>query len=165
QPNGDFAMTVARQFLFSTWQELVFAELSASSDPMLASIANKAVKEVAYHATFSAEWVVRLGDGTDESRERMIAALEWLWRFTGELFDGDSRDTHSDDKARLLIDTSALKPSWDQRIGEVLGEAGLSIPAETRPVLGGRQGRHSEHLGHMLTEMQFLQRAYPDAVW
>ena len=158
QPNGDFAMTIARQFLFSTWQELLFETMTASPDDTFRAVAAKAAKEVAYHASFSADWVVRLGDGTEESRERMAAALEWLWRFTGELFD--------DAEVSLAPSgCAALKPAWDARVDAVLSDAGLSRPAEVRPVLGGRAGRHSEHLGHLLTDMQFLQRAYPDAVW
>jgi ring-1,2-phenylacetyl-CoA epoxidase subunit PaaC len=157
QPNGDFAQTIARQVLFSAWQELVFAELSASPDPAMAAVARKAAKEVAYHARFASEWVVRLGDGTEESRSRMTDSLAWMWRFTGELFDGGER--------ALGIDLAALRPAWDARIDAALAEAGLDRPPAQRPVTGGRRGRHTEHLGHMLTEMQFLQRAYPDAVW
>jgi ring-1,2-phenylacetyl-CoA epoxidase subunit PaaC len=164
QPNGDFAQTIARQFLFSTWQELMFEALTRSSDAALAAVAAKAVKEVAYHARFSGEWVVRLGDGAEESRAKMIAGLDWMWRFVDELFEMDAVD------ARLLaagvaVDQPALRPAWDARVDAVLAEAGLDRPAPRRATVGGRAGRHSEHLGHMLSEMQFLQRAYPDQVW
>ena len=164
QPNGDFAQTIARQFLFSTWQELMFEALTRSSDATLAAVANKAVKEVAYHARFCGEWVVRLGDGTEESRAKMVSGLDWMWRFVDELFEMDAVD------ARLLaagisVDQPALRPAWDARIDAVLAEAGLDRPAARRATVGGRTGRHSEHLGHMLSEMQFLQRAYPDQVW
>ena len=155
QPNGDFAQTVARQFLFSNWQELLFDQLARGADARLASIAGKAVKEVAYHARFASEWVVRLGEGTDESRTRMAAGLDWLWRFTGELFED----------LGPLADAQALRPAWDERINAALAEAGLDRPADTRPVLGGRDGHHSEHLGHLLCTMQFLPRTYLDAVW
>jgi ring-1,2-phenylacetyl-CoA epoxidase subunit PaaC len=164
QPNGDFAQTIARQALFSTWQELLFDGLCGSADATLAAVAAKAVKEVAYHARFACEWVVRLGDGTDESRRRMIAGLDWMWRFTGELFEADA--VVSDlVAAGVAVDPTALRPAWDARFDAMLSEAGLDRPADRRPILGGRQGRHSEHLGHLLSQMQFLQRAYPGAVW
>ena len=159
QPNGDFGQTIVRQALFSTWQELLFTELAGLGDATVAGIARKAVKETTYHASFSREWVVRLGDGTDESRQRTADALEWMWRFTGELFDD------RDGAFAGLVDLAALRPEWDTRIDATLAEAGLERPAERRPVTGGRRGVHSEHLGHLLSEMQFLQRAYPDAVW
>ncbi|HEX4534911.1 MAG TPA: 1,2-phenylacetyl-CoA epoxidase subunit PaaC [Rhizomicrobium sp.] len=152
QPNGDFAQTIARQFLFSNWQELLFRELCAAPEPRLVAIAQKAVKEVAYHARYANEWVVRLGDGTEESRARMIAGLDWMWRFVDELFDAD-------------VGAPSLRGDWDARIAATLGEAKLETPKTRRGVKGGRAGHHSEHLGHLLTEMQFLQRAYPDAVW
>lgn len=164
QPNGDFAQTIARQFLFSTWQELMFEALTRSSDATLAAVANKAVKEVAYHARFSGEWVVRLGDGTDESRGKMIAGLDWMWRFVDELFEMDAVDTRLL-AAGISVDQVALRQAWDARVGAVLAEAALDRPASRRATVGGRVGRHSEHLGHMLSEMQFLQRAYPDQVW
>jgi ring-1,2-phenylacetyl-CoA epoxidase subunit PaaC len=164
QPNGDFAQTIARQFLFSTWQELLFAALQSSTDETIAGVAAKAVKEVAYHAGFSAEWVVRLGDGTEESRARMIAGLDWMWRFTGELFETDAVDEAVMGMG-AGVDKQALRPVWDARIDQVLADAGLERPAARRDIVGGRAGRHSEHLGHLLSGMQFLQRAYPDAVW
>jgi ring-1,2-phenylacetyl-CoA epoxidase subunit PaaC len=159
QKNGDFAHTIARQFLFSHYQELLFAELAASKHERFAAIAAKAVKEVTYHAKLASDWVVRLGDGTDESRARMIAGLDWMWRFADELFAMDEIDT------ALGIDKAALKPAWDQRINAVLAEATLERPASRRAITGGRAGHHSEQLGHLLTEMQFLQRAYPGATW
>ncbi len=164
QPNGDFAQTIARQFLFSTWQELMFAQLQSSTDEMLAAIAEKGVKETTYHASFAGEWVVRLGDGTDESRDRMVAGLDWMWRFTGELFEVDAVD---EDVIAMGagVDKAALRSAWDARIDQVLADAGLERPAPRKDIVGGRSGRHSEHLGHLLSEMQFLQRAYPDAVW
>lgn len=164
QPNGDFAQTIARQFLFSHFQELQFGALTGSTDPRLAAIAAKAVKEVAYHARLASDWVARLGDGTDESRARMIAGLDWMWRFVDELFLMDAIETKLASQG-IAADKLALRAAWDARIDAVLAEATLSRPAPHRPVLGGREGHHSEHLGHLLSEMQFLQRAYPGATW
>jgi len=164
QPNGDFARTMARQFLFSTWQHLMLQRLVNSTDPRLAEVAAKAVKEVAYHARLSADWVIRLGDGTPESRSRMIDGFDWNWRFVEELFEADV------DEAELVatgvaVDRAALRPEWEAVIASVLAEANLPAPVVKRGVSGGRTGRHSEHLGHLLSQMQFLPRAYPDAVW
>lgn len=164
QPNGDFAQTIARQFLFSHYQELLFAALMQSADPRIAAIAAKAVKETAYHAALAGDWVVRLGDGTEDSKTRMIAGLDWMWRFADELFAMDEVDAAAL-QAGVGVDKAALRPAWDARIDAVLTDATLARPASRRPVLGGRTGRHSEHLGHLLSEMQFLQRAYPGATW
>ncbi len=164
QPNGDFAQTIARQFLFSHFQELNFAALAASEDARIAAIAAKAVKETAYHARLASDWAVRLGDGTDDSRARMVAGLDWMWRFADELFVMDALETKLANEG-LAADKAALRAPWDARIDTVLAEATLARPAPPRPVLGGREGHHSEHLGHVLSEMQFLQRAYPGAVW
>ena len=159
QKNGDFAQTIARQFLFSHFQELHLAALAASKHERFAAIAAKAVKEVTYHAKLASDWVVRLGDGTEESKARMVEGLDWMWRFADELFVMDEID------AALGVDKAALKPAWDQRIDAVLAEATLERPAARRAITGGRVGHHSEQLGHLLTEMQFLQRAYPSATW
>lgn len=164
QPNGDFAQTIARQFLFSHYQALLFAEMQNAEDERFAAIAAKAAKEVSYHATLASDWVVRLGDGTEESRARMIAGLDWMWRFADELFETDAVDAAAID-AGAGVDKAAFKPAWDARVDAVLADATLEPPAARRPVLGGRAGRHSEHLGHLLSEMQFLQRAYPGASW
>lgn len=164
QQNGDFAQTIARQFLFSTYQELMLERLASSADERLAAIAAKAVKEVAYHRRLASDWVVRLGDGTEESATRMSAGLDWMWRFVDELFETDALETKLAEDG-VAVDKAALRPEWDARIDAVLGEATLARPASRRPVLGGRSGHHSEHLGHLLSEMQFLQRAYPGAVW
>lgn len=164
QPNGDFAQTIARQFLFSNWQELLFRELAQSRNAMLAAIAAKAVKEVAYHARLANEWVVRLGDGTAESRGRMINGLEWMWRFGDELFDVDAV-LEPLIASGVAVDVRKLRPEWDARIARTLAEATLEAPKPRRGARGGRVGHHSEHLGHLLSEMQFLPRAYPGAVW
>ncbi len=164
QPNGDFAQTIARQFLFSHYQELLFAALMASKNAMIAAIAAKAVKETSYHATLASDWVVRLGDGTEESKARMIAGLDWMWRFADELFVMDDVDAAAI-AAGAGIDKAALRAAWDARVDAVLAEATLARPTPRRATTGGRMGRHSEHLGHLLSDMQFLQRAYPGATW
>jgi ring-1,2-phenylacetyl-CoA epoxidase subunit PaaC len=164
QPNGDFAQTIARQFLFSAYQELLYRALSTSQEPRLAAIAAKAVKEVAYHARLACEWVVRLGDGTVESRARMIAGLDWMWRFSDEIFAVDAAEAKLA-AAGIAADKPSLRLVWEARIATTLADANLAMPAPRRAVLGGRQGCHSEHLGHLLSEMQFLQRSYPGATW
>jgi ring-1,2-phenylacetyl-CoA epoxidase subunit PaaC len=164
QPNGDFARTMARQLLFSTYQKMLFDRLVVSANDFIASVAAKAVKEVAYHEELAAEWVIRLGDGTEESRQRMADGLAWNWRFIPELFDRDDVD-QAMAAVGVGTDTTAFRDAYDARIGAVLTEATLARPADQRPILGGRRGHHSEHLGHILSEMQFLPRAYPDAKW
>ncbi|MEQ1617637.1 MAG: 1,2-phenylacetyl-CoA epoxidase subunit PaaC [Terricaulis sp.] len=164
QPNGDFAQTMARQFLFSTFQELYLQALASSKDERLAAIAAKGVKEVAYHRQLASDWVVRLGDGTDESKTRIEAGLDWMWRFVDELFEMDELEAKLA-KERIGVDKSKLRAEWDRRVDAVLADATLARPASRRPVLGGRRGHHTEHLGHLLSQMQFLQRAYPGATW
>lgn len=164
QPNGDFGRAVARQFLFSTYQHALYERLSASTDARLAALAKKAAKETAYHARFAQEWVVRLGDGTEESRTRMADGLDWCWRFADELFVMDAAEAGLAAEG-VAIDKAALRPGFDAAVAAALAEAGLQAPAARRPVLGGRTGRHSEHLGHLLATMQFLPRTYPGAVW
>lgn len=167
-PNGDFADTMARQFYFDHAHLLLLHALAQSSDARVAEIAAKAVKEVAYHADRSADWVVRLGDGTAESHARMQRALDHLWPYTGELFAADAVDRMLID-AGVAADAPALRAPWTETIERVLGEATLRVPAgewmHGGHGRGGHQGVHTEHLGHLLTEMQFLQRAYPGARW
>ncbi len=162
QPNGDFGQTIARQFLFSTYQHLLYEQLAVSTDPTLAAIAAKGVKEVAYHAEVAADWVVRLGDGTPESAQRMADGIEWHWRFVDELFEPADVALVA---AGIAVDPATLRRAWDARIAAVLAEARLAPPAPRRAVTGGRRGHHSEHLGHLLATMQHLPRSYPGAVW
>ncbi len=164
QPNGDFGRTIARQFIFSTWQRALYQKLSASTDRRLAEIAAKALKETTYHAELAAEWVVRLGDGTEESHQRVIDGFEWCWRFVDELFAPDAVDAALVGSG-IAADGAKLRPVFDAVLAATFAEATLKLPTFPRPVLGGRKGHHSEHLGHLLAEMQFLPRAYPGAVW
>lgn len=164
QPNGDFAQTIARQFMFSNWQELLFRGLTRSRDATVAAIAAKAVKEVAYHARFANEWMIRLGDGTDDSRARVTRGLDWMWRFADELFEVDA-EIEPMIAAGIAVDARLLRAEWDARIAATLADATLELPKPRRAAKGGRAGHHSEHLGHLLSEMQFLPRAYPGATW
>ncbi len=164
QPNGDFAATMARQFLYAAFMQPYFEALSRSKDDALAAIAAKAVKEMAYHVRHSAEWVIRLGDGTDESRQRMISAVDDLWGYTGELFEMDGLETALAHDG-IVPDRVLLKAPWDALVGRVLKQATLDLPRPRAMQSGGRHGRHSEHLGHLLAIMQVLARRHPDAVW
>lgn len=164
RPNGDFGKTLMREFLFDAWHHLLLSELTRSADPTVREIAAKAVKEVSYHLDRSTDLVVRLGDGTDESRHRMQEALEDVWSYAGELFVGDAVDEQLD-AAGVAPNPASLKPGWDRLIGDVLSRATLAAPSETFVHKGGKRGIHTEHLGHVLAEMQFLQRAYPGASW
>jgi ring-1,2-phenylacetyl-CoA epoxidase subunit PaaC len=164
QPNGDFAQTIARQLLFSTWQHMLFERLTGSSDRFVAELAAKAVKEVAYHRELAADWTVRLGDGTDESGRRMAEGLDWCWRFVPELFEVDDGLQPAID-AGIAPDPREFEDEYRAAITAVLDEAKLEAPADQRPILGGRRGHHSEHLGHLLAPMQFVPRTYPDATW
>jgi len=164
QPNRDFARTIARHFLFSTAQHALMAALTRSTEPRLAEIAAKAVKELRYHVDLSADWVIRLGDGTEESRARMIDGLDWHWRFVDELFQMDAIETDLAAR-RIAVDRASFRPGFDAKLAEVLGAAGLPLPTYPRAVVGGRKGHHSEHLGHLLAIMQYLPRTYPDATW
>jgi ring-1,2-phenylacetyl-CoA epoxidase subunit PaaC len=164
EPNGDFAMTIARQFLFSSWAYELFSWLGRSADPGLAAIAAKSLKEVTYHRRHAGEWMIRLGDGTEESKRRVQAALEDLWIFTDELFQGEPGDAFLID-AGIIPDPADLRAGWDAMVERVLEEATLTRPQPDFKRSGGREGHHSEHLGYILAEMQFLPRAYPDARW
>lgn len=165
QPNGDFASTMVRQYFYASFAEGLFEHLQHSADARLAGIAAKAVKECRYHARHSALWLVRLGDGTEESHHRVARAVEALWPYTGELFEMDETDRRLLE-AGVAVDLQALKGPWRAALDEVLTEARLELPSDEAWMhSGGRHGRHSEHLGHLLATMQFLPRSYPDASW
>jgi ring-1,2-phenylacetyl-CoA epoxidase subunit PaaC len=164
QPNGDFGRTIVRQFLLDAWQLEIFESLLGSKDARLAGIAAKAIKETRYHFRFSSGWLVRLGDGTEESHRRVQDALNELWRFTTEFFAPDNVDNELA-ASGIAPDLSALQPRWLARVDEVLKEATLARPASVAYQWHGKRGVHTEHLGHMLGEMQHLQRTYPGAQW
>lgn len=159
QPNGDWGQTILRQFFFSAYQYLLYEKLKNSNDEQIAAIAAKALKEVTYHLRWSSEWVVRLGDGTEESHQRMLKAIDELWRYTGELF------MPADYELEAGFDVSLLKDEWMKKITTVFDEATLPIPEKTFMQSGGKTGVHTEHLGYILTELQYLQRTYPGAEW
>jgi ring-1,2-phenylacetyl-CoA epoxidase subunit PaaC len=169
QGNGDWAKTILRQFFFSAWQFYLYQELQEGKDSELAAVAEKALKEVTYHLRWSSEWVIRLGDGTEESRARMIRALDELWKFTGEPFMPSPYEQQLI-KEGIGPDLSLLRKKWEEKVNDILGQANLSIPAGKggeSPWMqsGGKEGRHTEQLGYILAEMQFLQRAYPGCEW
>jgi ring-1,2-phenylacetyl-CoA epoxidase subunit PaaC len=164
QPNGDFAVTIMRQLIYAAFAHPFFGALARSRDATLAAIAAKAVKEMAYHLRHSAEWAIRLGDGTQESHARIQAALDDLWTYSGELFELDQVE-RALIEAGIAVDPAPIRPVFDRTMDEVLGEATLTRPAGAFMQAGDRAGRHSEHLGFILADMQFLQRAYPGATW
>lgn len=163
-PRGDFAFTVLRNLMLSTWLKLMWQRLGESSDTELAAIAGKALKEARYHQQHAADWAVRLGDGTAESRRRCTAALSQLWAYTPELFEDDAVDAAAL-SARLGPAWSSLRESWLAEMNEVLGDARLTLPVVSEFRSTGKTGRHSEHMGYLLVEMQYLQRAYPGGAW
>ncbi|MCB0700233.1 MAG: phenylacetate-CoA oxygenase subunit PaaC [Chitinophagales bacterium] len=163
-PNGNFADTIARQLYVSVFEYYFFRELKNSKDETFAALAAKTLKEVKYHMAHAADWTIRLGDGTEESHKKMQKALNELWMYTGELFE--MNDVDSELMAQgVSVDLSMLKPKWEQHIIDVLKEATLAQPEDIYMQTGSRQGIHTEHLGHILGDMQYLQRAYPDAKW
>lgn len=163
-PKGDFAFTVVRQFLFANFAGLFYERMLASTDADLAAIAGKAEKEMAYHARHCGEWVVRLGDGTEESHVRAQAALDELWPYVHELFTTDEVD-QAMISAGILPDAAAVKADWLEDVKAVIARATLSLPEDDWMPSGGRSGQHTEHLAYLLAEMQVLPRAYPDAKW
>jgi ring-1,2-phenylacetyl-CoA epoxidase subunit PaaC len=163
-PKGDFAVTIARQFLFSTYGMLQSDALRRSANADLAGIAAKAHKEAKYHVRHSGEWMLKLGDGTDESHRRLQSAIDDLWRYTGELFLTDELEQRLV-LAKIAVDSATLESAWSEQVRDVLRKAGISTPDVKWMQRGGRNGRHTEHLGHMLGEMQVLQRQHPGATW
>jgi ring-1,2-phenylacetyl-CoA epoxidase subunit PaaC len=159
QPKGDWAQTILRQYLFSQFQFLLYQQLQHHKDEQVAAITAKALKETTYHLRWSSEWVIRLGDGTEESRQRMIIAIDELWRYTGELF------VPADYEKESGIDFSLIKQTWLKNVKNIFDEADLSIPENVFMQLGGKNGIHTEFLGYILTELQYVQRAYPNSEW
>jgi ring-1,2-phenylacetyl-CoA epoxidase subunit PaaC len=164
QPNGDFAHTMVRQFFYAAFADLYWRAMMKSSDATLAAIAAKSEKESAYHLRHSSEWIVRLGDGTEESHRRAQTAIDDLWAFTGEMF-------HIDESERALIDSGIAvdpvtqRPQWLKTVSDIVSEATLVLPRSDWMQQGGRSGRHSEHLGHLLSELQSMQRTFPGVTW
>jgi ring-1,2-phenylacetyl-CoA epoxidase subunit PaaC len=164
QPNGDFAHTIVRQWLFDTFRLFFYEALCLSGDKQLAAIAEKSLKETKYHCKHSSEWVIRLGDGTEESHQRIQAAVDTLWRYADELFFMDETD-ETLIRQGIAVDLAPLKDKWMERIRYVAEEATIQLPTNNWTQHGGRIGRHSEHLGFLLAEMQYMQRAYPGMEW
>lgn len=161
---GDWAVTVLRQFFFSTYQFYLYGKLQTSKDSTLAAIAEKSLKEVTYHLRWSAEWIVRLGDGSAESNERISTALEDLWPYTGELLTNAPYESALL-KEEIAVDLENIQQQWLNKTREVLEEATLQLPGNKWMQQGGKEGKHTEHLGYILAEMQYLQRSYPGAEW
>jgi ring-1,2-phenylacetyl-CoA epoxidase subunit PaaC len=159
QPNGDWGQTILRQFFFSVYQYLLYEKLQSHEDGQIAAIAAKSLKEVTYHVRWSSEWVVRLGDGTEESHQRMLKATDELWRYTGEMFIPAAFEKEAG------FDISTLNDEWMKKVTAVFEEATLPVPQKVFMQTGGKKGVHTEHLGYILTELQYLQRTYPNATW
>ncbi len=164
QPNNDWAYTIARSFFYDAFNYFFFTELVKSKNETLSSIAEKSLKEVTYHLRWSSEWVVRLGDGTDESHARILTAINDLWMYTGELFTMNETDKVMFQQG-IAPDLDQIKTSWLASVRSVFSEATLTIPTGTWMQHGGKEGTHSEHLGYILADMQFMQRAYPEMEW
>ncbi|HSZ86324.1 MAG TPA: 1,2-phenylacetyl-CoA epoxidase subunit PaaC [Puia sp.] len=164
QSNGDWAKTILRQFFFSVYQYFLYQHLQNSIDETLAAIAEKSLKEVTYHLRWSSEWVIRLGDGSEESHSRMIKAIDNLWMFTEEMFQAASYEVIAVKKG-FGVDVSSLKNEWMKKVKDIFDEATLSIPENVLMQKGGKKGKHTEHLENILTEMQFLQRTHPNSEW
>lgn len=164
RPNIDWAYTVARGFFFDAFNFFYFTALSKSTDATLAAVAEKSLKEVTYHLRWSSEWVIRLGDGTDESHQRMQQAINDTWSFTGEMFVATDYETAMQ-QAGIAPDLQQVHMQWTARVNAVLAEATIALPAGTWMQRGGKEGKHTEELGYMLTELQFMQRTYPNMQW
>jgi ring-1,2-phenylacetyl-CoA epoxidase subunit PaaC len=164
QPNGDFARTMARQFFYAAFADLYWRAMMKSTDATLAAIAAKSEKESAYHIRHSSEWIIRLGDGTAESHARAQTAIDDLWAYTGEMFTVDDSDRGLIEEG-IAVDPTTLHSQWRSTVANVLSEATLTLPTSDWMQQGGRSGRHSEHLGHLLSELQSMQRTFPGATW
>jgi ring-1,2-phenylacetyl-CoA epoxidase subunit PaaC len=164
QPNGDWGQTILKLYFFSQFQYLLFEQLQESKDAQIAAIATKSIKETTYHVRWSSEWVIRLGDGTEESKIRMQNAVNELWRYTGELFLPTNYEIDAATNG-IGADISLLKEAWLQKITATLYEATLSIPEKAFMQQGGKEGIHTEEMGYILAELQYLQRAYPNSEW
>jgi len=164
QPNGDFARTIVRQFFYSAFADPYWRAMMASKDETLAAIAAKSEKESAYHLRHASEWVIRLGDGTEESHRRAQVAVDDLWAFTGEMFHTDASDAELI-ASGVAVDPETLRQTWQRTVADVLAVATLEVPKGEWMQKGGRAGHHSEHLGHLLSELQSLQRSFPGATW
>lgn len=162
QENGDWAQTIIRQFFFSVYQYFLYEKLQHCKDEQLSAIAAKSLKEVTYHVKWSSEWVIRLGDGTTESNERMQKAIQTLWQYTGEMFVPSNYEKALEN---TIPDVALLKDAWMEKVNRVFEEATLSIPENVFMQLGGKNGTHTEKLGYILSELQYLQRVYPGAEW
>ena len=164
QPNGGFAQTLVRQFFYSAFADLYWRATMSSRDATLAAIAAKSEKESAYHLRHASEWIIRLGDGTEDSHQRAQAAIDHLWAFTGEMFAVDEAERaliHAD----IAVDPGTLRGRWLTTLSDVASEATLTLPQNDWMQQGGREGRHSEHLGHLLSELQSMQRTFPGQTW
>ncbi len=164
RPNEDFAVTIARQLAFSTYQLGLYSRLEASTDATLAGVAAKAVKEVDYHRDHATQWVIRLGDGTDESHRRMQQGLDRVWPYVEEMFATDALESALAADG-VAVEVATLRPDWDDYVGSVLAEATLERPAPSWTAEGGRRGVHTEAFGYLLAEMQHLHRSHPGASW
>jgi ring-1,2-phenylacetyl-CoA epoxidase subunit PaaC len=164
QPNGDWGQTILRQYLYSQFQYLLFEKLQQCGDEQLAAIAAKSIKETAYHVRWSSEWVIRLGDGTEESHQRMLKAVDELWKYTGELFEAADYELLATEEG-AGADVSELKEPWMNRVKEIFGEATVPVPEKIFMQTGGKQGKHTEHIGYIMAELQYMQRAYPGCEW
>jgi ring-1,2-phenylacetyl-CoA epoxidase subunit PaaC len=164
QPNGDFAHTMMRQFLFDAFRKPLYEKLLDSSDQQIAAIAEKSLKETRYHLKHTSEWIIRLGDGTDESHQRAQKALDLLWRYTDELFFETEEDLALVAEG-IVPAMNVIKAEWSKTVAAVLAEATLNIPTNNWQFEGGRRGVHSEHLGYLLADLQYMQRAYPNMKW
>jgi ring-1,2-phenylacetyl-CoA epoxidase subunit PaaC len=164
QPNGDFGQTILRQFLFSAYTFFLYTELKNSKDKTISAFAEKSLKEVKYHLRHSSDWVIRLGDGTEDSHQRMVNAIDELWMFTGDMFEMDETDEELI-KAGIAADLKKIFPLWENKVKEIFKEATLEVSQNIFMQHGSRKGIHTENLGYILAEMQTLPRMYPDAKW